>query len=133
MVKVFADTSALFALVNSSEQNHQTAKTIWNRFITNGSELITNNYVIVESLALIQNRLGLSVTRHFQENIMPLLDIVWFDQELHEATIQRLLVANRRQLSLVDCSSFETMHRLKLETVFTFDEHFREQGFTVIP
>ena len=133
MVKVFADTSALFALVNSSEQNHQTAKTIWNRFITNGSELITNNYVIVESLALIQNRLGLSVTRHFQENIMPLLDIVWFDQELHEATVQRLLVANRRQLSLVDCSSFETMHRLKLETVFTFDEHFREQGFTVIP
>ncbi len=133
MVKVFADTSALFALVNSSEQNHQTAKTIWNSFITNGSELITNNYVIVESLALIQNRLGLSVTRHFQENIMPLLDIVWFDQELHEATIQRLLAANRRQLSLVDCSSFETMRRLKLETVFTFDEHFREQGFTVIP
>lgn len=47
--------------------------------------------------------------------------------------MQNVLTANRRQLSLVDCSAFETMRRLDIETVFTFDEHFREQGFNVIP
>jgi predicted nucleic acid-binding protein len=43
-----------------------------------------------------------------------------------------LLVANRRDLSLVDCTSFEVMRRNGLEVVFTFDPHFHEQGFQVI-
>ena len=48
-------------------------------------------------------------------------------------SVQDVFAANRRQLSLVDCSSFETMRRVRIEKVFTFDEHFREQGFEVIP
>jgi predicted nucleic acid-binding protein len=46
---------------------------------------------------------------------------------------EQLLTADRRQLSLVDCSSFETMRRLGIKKVFSFDEHFREQDFEVIP
>lgn len=133
MVKIFADTSALFALINISEQQHQAAKILWQEMIANSDIIVANNYVIVESIALIQNRLGLSATQKFLSGIVPLLDIIWFDQELHTASIQRLLLVNRRQLSLVDCSSFETMRRLGLDTVFTFDDHFREQGFNVIP
>jgi predicted nucleic acid-binding protein len=44
-----------------------------------------------------------------------------------------LLAANRRSLSLVDCTSFEVMRQAGLDTVFTFDLHFREMGFKVIP
>jgi predicted nucleic acid-binding protein len=44
-----------------------------------------------------------------------------------------LNTANRRQLSLVDYTGFETMRHLGIEKVFTFDEHFREQGFELIP
>lgn len=57
----------------------------------------------------------------------------WIGEEQHAAAIQTILTANRRNLSLVDCASFETMRRLGIETVFTFDEHFRDQGFKVIP
>jgi uncharacterized protein len=44
-----------------------------------------------------------------------------------------LLAANRRTLSLVDCSSFDIMRKFGIDTVFTFDPHFREQGFSVVP
>jgi len=43
------------------------------------------------------------------------------------------VTADRRQLSLVDCSSFETMRRLGIKKVFSFGEHFREHDFEVIP
>jgi predicted nucleic acid-binding protein len=33
----------------------------------------------------------------------------------------------------VDCTSFEIMRQARLERAFTFDPHFAEQGFVVIP
>jgi predicted nucleic acid-binding protein len=33
----------------------------------------------------------------------------------------------------VDCVSFEVMRRLGIRRAFTLDEHFREQGFEVVP
>jgi len=133
MVTVFVDTSALFALVNTAEENNSSAWDTWNDLIRRGDELITNNYVIVESIALIQNRLGISIVQKLQTNTVSLLHIVWIDEEQHAAALQNVLAANRRTLSLVDCSAFETMRRMGINTVFTFDPHFAEQGFTVIP
>ena len=34
---------------------------------------------------------------------------------------------------IFDCVSFETMRLLKIETDFTFDKNFKEQGFICIP
>jgi predicted nucleic acid-binding protein len=102
-------------------------------FAERNYRLAANNYVVVETFALIQSRLGIEIARQFNTNVMPNLQIAWIDEEQHRAIVERLFSANRRQLSLVDCSSFETMRQLGIEQVFTFDEHFREQGFTVIP
>ncbi len=41
-----------------------------------------------------------------------------------------MLSQSRRRLSLVDCSSFEVMHRRGIDRCFAFDRHFRQQGFT---
>jgi predicted nucleic acid-binding protein len=87
----------------------------------------------VEAAALLQNRIGISSLRAFQANVIPFLKVVWIDERSHAAIFELLLAANRRNLSLVDCSSFETMKKFGIERAFTFDEHFREQGFTVIP
>ena len=39
----------------------------------------------------------------------------------------------RRQLSLVDCISFDVMHRHGIRWAFAFDSHFKEQGFVCPP
>jgi predicted nucleic acid-binding protein len=71
--------------------------------------------------------------RCFQEDIMPLCQVHWVSPNLHAAALSALLAADRRRLSLVDCTSFEIMRRLGLRTVFAFDCHFAEQGFTCLP
>jgi uncharacterized protein len=43
-----------------------------------------------------------------------------------------VLTAHRRHLSLVDCVSFAAMHQFGLSAVFAFDNHFAEQGFTIL-
>jgi predicted nucleic acid-binding protein len=81
----------------------------------------------------MQRRLGLEAVRVFQEDILPLINIEWIDKETHQSGMSALLAASKRDLSLVDCVSFETMRTLGIKTVFAFDPHFAEQGFKCIP
>jgi len=130
---IFVDSSAFFAILSASDINHQRADSCLRNLRKEGQTLLTNNYIIVESITLVQRRLGLENVRHFQENILPLLETGWMDEEQHNSAVEAVFQAKRRGVSLVDCSAFETMRRLGIETVFTFDKHFHGRGYEVIP
>jgi predicted nucleic acid-binding protein len=86
--------------------------------------------VLVETTALLQHRFGLAAVRRFQDDVVPMLGVVWVDADLHAEGTAAMLTAGRRELSLVDCVSFACMRRLGVTRAFHFDRHFREQGFT---
>ena len=132
-MRIFIDTSAFFALLDNDDAQHSAAKRIWKELLQEETTFLTSNYVLVESFALMQNRLGLGAVRDFQENIMPLIQVEYVDLEMHRAGVSALLAASRRSLSLVDCVSFEVMRTLGIKAVFSFDPHFREQGFSINP
>jgi len=130
---IFIDTSAFLAILKSDDINHQKAKKKWKEVIENQEILICSNYVLLETFALIQNRSGMKAVRIFQEAIVPLLNIEWINESIHNTGTASLLTANRRELSLVDCISFKIMRKKGINKVFTFDKHFEEQGFECIP
>ena len=130
---IYVDTSALLAILDQDDDYHEKAEKYWLGLLEKGELLLTNNYVLVESIAITQNRVGLKNVRRMINELLPVIHIEWLDSSQHESALNNVLTANRRNLSLVDCASFETMRRLRIETVFTFDDHFKEQGFTVIP
>jgi predicted nucleic acid-binding protein len=133
MEKIFIDTSALFPLVGTEEALSKISVSVWENITQTKKQLFTNNYVIVECLSLVQRRLGLEFVRYLQLEILPLIEVDWLTEGQHNLAIQHILKSNRRNLSLVDCSAFGTMRRLGIETAFTFDSHFREEGFKAIP
>lgn len=130
---IFVDTSAFLALIAVEDAYHRQAKACLQAILQQNQTLLTNNYVLIETLALLQKRLGLAKVQDFLDNLLPLVLVEWVDEETHQAAVERLLSANRRKLSLVDCSAFETMRRAGVETVFTFDEHFGGEGFQMTP
>lgn len=132
-MRVFIDTSAFYALLDRDDENHQRAKRAWPSVFIGTNTLVTSNYVLVETIALLQHRLGMEAVRGLQEEILPLVNIEFVTSEIHRPSISALLSASRRNLSLVDCASFEVMRALGIKTVFAFDPHFTEQGFSVIP
>jgi predicted nucleic acid-binding protein len=129
----FMDTSAIFALISEEDQQHSIAQKVWAQLIENEEVLYCNNYVLVEATALLQKRIGMDAVRALQTLVVPSLNIDWLTELQHEQVVSAFIAANRRRLSLVDWSSFTTMRRLGIDTAFTLDDHFKEQGFTVIP
>lgn len=130
---LFVDTSGLYAVVDRDDANHQRAQAAWVGWLQDGVELVTNNYVLVETAALLQHRIGIAAVRAVHEDVVPLLQIEWVSEEEHRAGMEAVLAAARKKLSLVDCVSFQTMRSRGIRTCFTFDPHFREQGFAVKP
>jgi uncharacterized protein len=128
-MNVFIDTSAFYALLDRDDQYHKRAKEVWINLITSNKLCATSNYIIVETFALLQSRLGMGAVRGFQEELLPVLLVNWIDAEIHNAAVSAFLAAAKRNLSLVDCSSFEIMRRMSIKAVFAFDPHFKEQGF----
>lgn len=132
-MKIFIDTSAFLAVLNANDHFHHPAKQAWGVILAGDSSLYTSNYVLLETTALLQHRFGLEALRLLQSEILPVIETTWVDAAIHARSTSALLAANRRQLSLVDCTSFEILRQMGLEAVFSFDPHFRQQGFTVIP
>ena len=130
---VFVDTSAFVAVMDASDRFHQAAAETWKGLVEDGHELVTSNYVVVETCALLQRRMGMEALRFFCGTIYPELQILWVEEQLHNAAMEALLASGRRGLSLVDCASFAIMRKRGLEVAFCFDTHFAEQGFRVIP
>lgn len=132
-MSTFVDTSVFLAALGKEDANNALAAEALAELVENGEQLITTNYILVESYALLQRRMGMDAVRDFQNSILPSLTLVWISAEEHERSTKNFLSENRRKLSFVDCSSFDTIQRLGIDRVFTFDHHFKEQGFEVIP
>ena len=128
---VFADTSALFALLVSDDFMHIRAKKIFAYFAENGVQLVSSSYVLLETLALLQRRIGLNAVNDFNLRILPLLNVIWVDFDWHSRVMQRLVNQNQRDVSLVDCLSFEIMQAQGIVEAYTFDKHFEENGFVI--
>lgn len=130
---VFLDTSGLYAVFDRDDANHSRAGTAWEEWLREGAVLLTNNYVLLETSALLQHRIGVAAVRALHEEVTPLLQVDWVSEERHRAGMEAVLAAARKKLSLVDCVSFQTMRNRGVRTAFCFDKHFREQGFTTRP
>jgi predicted nucleic acid-binding protein len=132
-MRLFLDTSALLAILNMDDNFHPQARDNWSQWVGEGVVLLTSSYVVVETTALTQRRMGMGAVALLHEDILPVVRVEWVTPDLHRDGVVALLAARRRDLSLVDYTSFELMRRLGIRTAFAFDRHFVEQGFTCLP
>jgi predicted nucleic acid-binding protein len=131
-VSVYVDTSAFLAVLNANDRFHTRARHRWEQLIEDGSSLFCNNYVLIETIAVLKNRIGMDAVMAFQNDVRPVLTVLWIDEDLHLRAVSAVLAAQRRRLSLVDCASFESMRLAETRQAFAFDAHFEEQSFEVL-
>lgn len=130
---VFVDTSAILAVLDADDTNHKSATEVWKSLLNGENRLVTSNYVLVETFAVVQRRLGVKASRTTHTDILPIFHIEWITQNMHESGVTAFFVASRKRLSLVDCVSFYVMRELGIDTAFVFDRNFKEQGFRCLP
>lgn len=106
------------------------------------ARFVTSSYVIIEAWLLIRNKMGYDAALEFLARVRG--GAAQIEEITHsdlDKAITILTAFADQEFSLVDAVSFVVMERLGIDTVFTFDAHFRiyrfgsrrERSFTVVP
>lgn len=128
---VFVDTSALYAILDRTDPAHTAAKATLTDLAAAEEQLVTHSYVVVETFALTQRRLGARAVRRLALDVFPVVDVTWVGPDLHQRAVAALL-AGSSSVSLVDRVSFELMRERGIERAFAFDDDFERAGFRVL-
>lgn len=132
-MSVFVDTSAFYALLVRTDESHEVARAAFTKLLDDQRPLWTTSFVIVETMALLQHRVGLAAAKDCDEDILPVVRVRWVDEPLYRLGADRLWREDRRHVSLVDSVSFEFMRTEGIDTAFAVDPHFAEAGFKTVP
>ena len=60
---VFVDTPGICAVLDADDRHNGEADHLWKRLVLETEQLVCTNYVLIESFALVQRRLGMHAAR----------------------------------------------------------------------
>jgi uncharacterized protein len=131
-VIIFIDTSAIIAFMNEDDEFYKDSFNIFSRLFEERAKIISSNYVLLESMVILKNRVGIEAIKTLKNDILPVIKTFWIDEDIHSLCMNIQIAADRKKLSLVDYTSFEIMRRLNIRQAFTFDGHFKDMGFEIL-
>lgn len=120
-MSVFVDTSVWYAALDRSDSSHQHARSL----LETDEELVLSDHILVENWMLSAHRLGPEIADRYWATMID----SGVSLEFVSGDDLRLAFAIRRgwpdqRFSIVDCTSFVLMERLRLNRVTTFDQDF---------
>jgi len=126
-VIVFVDTSAVYALLDAGDSNHERAIRATARLL--GEELVTHSYVVVELVSLVRRRLGPDAAARLIDELLPAIDVTDVDASLRARALAAFRDSTGSAVSLVDRTSFEFMRQSGISRAWAMDSDFATEGF----
>jgi len=131
---VFVDTGIFHAFVDRSDQDHQTAVELFQEAETRGQPIITSNFVVAETHALLLSKLGRQLAARWLEAIVDYARIQRISRADETRAREIIFQFDDKDFSYTDATCFAVMERLGIQTVFSLDAHFLQYGrFIVLP
>lgn len=132
---IFVDTGAIVALYIKDDQFHEEAVNFWKYAESEKLRLLTSNFVFNEILTWVLYKKGIVTSIKLGEylltnsDILPIKPILPEDEEDAWSLYKKYYFG----VSYTDCTSFAFMKRFGLRTAFSFDNHFIQAGFKILP
>ena len=98
------------------------------RLLASSQPLLTHNYVLIETVALLQRRLGMPSARAFLSDARN-FTVHWVTPGDHAEAAALFEQRNQRGLSQVDCMSFVVMRKYRSAAALAYDADFQAEGF----
>lgn len=137
-MRLFVDTTAFIALEDQDDKDHEDALN-YRESIRLGETrfraFYTSNYILDEALTLLRLRLGHQAAVLFGEDMRrsKMVRILRVTPPVEDGSWEIFKKYSDKNFSFTDCTSFALMDQEAISTVFTFDKHFQQYGFQMVP
>ncbi len=135
MTKIFVDTAAWIALLNSRDQLDTLAKQVMQDLYQHKATLVTTDFVLLEVADALSDPPIRTQTIDFVDSLLqlpqsPALQIIPVERTLLLDGWNLYKQRSDKGWGLTDCISFVVMSREQITQAFTSDKHFDQAGFT---
>lgn len=135
---VFVDSSALKANYDSGDDHHAEARELMRKIQARKTDItsfLTTDYVLDEAITLTRFAHSHGKAAELADATLTsrFIRLVYTGEELFSAGMGTFKQHSDKEWSFTDCVSFATMKADGVRTAFTFDTHFKQAGFDVIP
>jgi uncharacterized protein len=135
MTALFLDTSFLIALEAADDQFHAPASRYWRNYLNDPDMLVTTSFVLDEVATYFNSRghhsKAIDIGRYLMTS--PSVRLIHVDEAIFHDAWRWLARHEDKRYSLTDCVSFVVMKQLKIKAALTFDKHFAQASFQVLP
>lgn len=131
--RVFVDTSAYYAAADRRDAQNRAMIATMRTLVRDGLQLVTSNFIIAETHALTQSRLGAATALAVIRSLQTSQIIIRVDVPDEMRGIEILTRYTDKEFSFVDAMSFAVMERLGIQIALSLDNHFRQYGWQTVP
>lgn len=135
MNPLFLDTGYVLALEIANDQHHEAAPRHWQGLLQSLPPLVSTSYVFDEIVTFLNSRGHHAKAVQVGTWLLEFMaaELVRVDEALFQEGWRFLQGHGDKTYSLTDCISFVVMMRRDMRTALTFDHHFVQAGFSVLP
>lgn len=140
MQQIIADSSALYALVDSKDPYHQRAATFLKslapgRSSPDGAQLIISNHIFDEVMTLTKARLGTAAALQLGLRLRNsrFVKMVIFTSGQEQELWRTFYRYSDKAWSYTDCACFVLARQSEISLAFSFDHHFAQMDLTPVP
>jgi predicted nucleic acid-binding protein len=132
MKAVFIDTGPLLARYLQNDQYHKQAIKSWQSI--ENKKLYTTNHVLDEFITLLARRASYSFAAQRAESIFnsKVLNIIYSTREDESLALTLFTKFSSYKVSFTDAISFAVLKKFKVDSIFTYDQHFSHLGIEII-
>jgi predicted nucleic acid-binding protein len=132
---VFVDSSGIIAAFDGRDAGHVKAAEAWRSLAREGQALLITQLVLAETVTHLRRRAGWEVSRRVGAAILESrgIEVVGLDADQLEAAWREFVRNPDPKLSLCDAASFVLMRERGIARALTFDRHFADAGFELLP
>ncbi|MGI9028081.1 MAG: type II toxin-antitoxin system VapC family toxin [Candidatus Saccharimonadales bacterium] len=121
---VFVDSNFLIGLYNASDTLHGKTSAINARLASSGARLYVSNYILLEVLTVLSQRIGRAEAIAVGNNIIDggHIEVIHINEDMHALSWNIFQLVTNKNVSFVDCSILAVMQDSGIRHLLTFDK-----------
>lgn len=128
--RLFVDADAFVSLSNKEDRNYKKALKLSKLVKERKTEVLTSSFAIGEAITVISQKVGLDKAVAFGINAYKGELIILDASRLQQLkALKRFSQQRSKNVRFTDFVNMVLMDELKIKTIFSFDRHYKKEGY----
>jgi|CXWL01.1.fsa_nt_gi predicted nucleic acid-binding protein len=130
---IFIDSDAYIGALLLSDPHHMNALSLFKILIVKAESLVTSWEVIDEVATKISYTSGKELSKRFIDDRLHSDEKIFFvHKEISTKILDLFNKQTSKNVSLTDCTNMVIAKDLGIDTIFSFDKHYKQNGFKLL-